>query len=66
VTQMFQEKVDADKRNRTSAGHYSLCSVFEFLMYGLALAWGSSCLFGNAILVSSGSPGMKNEFLSCF
>ncbi|CBY40637.1 unnamed protein product [Oikopleura dioica] len=54
VTQMFQEKVDADKRNRTSAGHYSLCSVFEFLMYGLALAWGSSCLFGNAILVSSG------------
>jgi len=54
VTQMFQEKVDADKRNRTSAGHYSLCSVFEFLMYGLALAWGSSCFFGNAILVSSG------------
>lgn len=42
-----------EKRNRVSAGQYSLNSIFEIGVFGLSLIWSTACVFGNAILTAN-------------
>jgi len=54
VTQLFQEEVETEERNRVAAGQFSCQSFFGFLLYSLSLVWGTADVFGTAVLITSG------------